>query len=249
MSSFVMLKSRPLHRARFIRRKPSYGGLPWAIQLTRVALAALCLVVTMMTGAMMSSAQAASRPLRIVALGDSLTAGYLLPADAAFPAVLERQLRARGHQVEIANAGVSGDTSSGGLERLDWSVPDGTDGVIVELGANDALRGVDPSVTRNALEEIVTRLKARGMSVMLAGMLAPRNLGADYAASFDAIYPGLSQKHGVPLYPFFLEGVAGDPRLNLRDGIHPTAEGVEMVVRQMLPSVEAFLATIRSKTE
>lgn len=194
---------------------------------------------------MASSAVSADRPPRIVALGDSLTAGYLLPADAAFPSVLQRELRARGVKVEIVNAGVSGDTASGGLERLDWSVPEGTDGVIVELGANDALRGLDPAVTRKALDEIVTRLKARGVAVMLAGMLAPRNLGADYAKAFDAIYPDLAARHGVPLYPFFLDGVAGDPRLNLQDGVHPNAQGVEVITRRILPTVEAFVATIK----
>jgi acyl-CoA thioesterase I len=249
-----MLQSWPLIRARSFRRDPSYGGIAVSFQravsgragvlpffgVLPVLALWLALVVFMM-----SCASASARPLRIVALGDSLTAGYGLPMEAAFPSVLERALRARGHQVEIINAGVSGDTSSGGLARLDWSVPDGTDGVIVELGANDALRGIDPAVTRAALDEIVTRLKARGIAVMLAGMLAPRNLGEDYGRAFDGIYPALAQKHAATLYPFFLDGVAGVPRLNLQDGLHPTAEGVQLVVQRMLPSVEAFLATIK----
>ncbi len=184
------------------------------------------------------------QPIRLVALGDSLTAGYGLPQDAAFPAVLERALRARGHNVEIANAGVSGDTATGGLDRLDWSVPDGTQGVILELGANDMLRGVEPAVTRQAIESIVVRLKERGIPVMLAGMYASRNLGADYVRRFDAIYKDIAETHGLVLYTFFLEGVAGDRALNLPDGLHPTAKGVEIIVARILPSVEAFLARL-----
>ncbi len=146
--------------------------------------------------------------------------------------------------VDIVNAGVSGDTASGGRDRLDWSVPDGTDGVIVELGANDALRGTDPAVTRAALSDILTRLKARGIAVMLCGMLAPPNYGSDFAARFNAIYPDLAKSFGVPLYPFFLEGVAADAALNQADGIHPTAEGVDVIVKNILPMVRAFLGTI-----
>ncbi len=194
-----------------------------------------------MTGNM---AQAQSRPLRIVALGDSLTAGYGLPANAAFPAVLARALKAKGIAVEVANAGVSGDIAQGGLDRLDWSVPDGTDGVIVELGANDALRGMDPAGTRRAIEAIVTRLKARGIAVMLAGMEAPPNLGPDYVAQFRSLYVDIAERHGLVLYPFFLEGVAGRRDLNLPDGIHPTAEGVRTIVRNILPTVETFLSQI-----
>jgi acyl-CoA thioesterase-1 len=188
------------------------------------------------------------RPLRLVALGDSLTAGYGLPAEAAFPVVLETQLRARGHKVEIANAGVSGDTSQAGLERLDWSVPDGTDGVIVSLGANDALRGIDPRQTAKALEEIVSRLKQRNIAVMVAGMLAPPNLGADYGRRFEAVYTDLVARHGLVLYPFFLDGVVGDRRLNLPDGIHPTAQGIRVIVERILPTVETFLARLRVRT-
>jgi acyl-CoA thioesterase-1 len=187
---------------------------------------------------------APGRTLRIVALGDSLTAGYGLPRNAAFPAVLERALKERGHAVEIVNAGVSGDTASGGLERLDWSVPDGTDGVILELGANDMLRGVDPAVTERALDTIITRLKARGIPVMLAGMYASPNLGADYVRRFDAIYRNLADKHAVVFYPFFLEGVAGNRGLNLDDGLHPSAKGIEIIVQGIVPSVETFLSRL-----
>ncbi|HEY8380803.1 MAG TPA: arylesterase [Microvirga sp.] len=187
------------------------------------------------------------QPIRLVALGDSLTAGYGLPADAAFPAVLERALRAKGLKVEIANAGVSGDTASGGLDRLDWSVPDGTDGVIVELGANDMLRGLDPAVTRKAIETIVERLKARNIPVMLAGMYASRNLGEDYVRRFEALYREIADKHGLVLYPFFLDGIAGERALNLPDGLHPTAKGVEVIVERILPTVETFLSRLSQR--
>ncbi|KRE06181.1 GDSL family lipase [Bosea sp. Root381] len=195
-----------------------------------------------------TSPPAPARTLKLVALGDSLTAGYNLPGSAAFPPVLEQALREKGIAVEIVNAGVSGDTVQGGLERLDWSVPDGTDGVILELGANDALRGLDPGVTRKGLEAIITRLKERGIPVLLAGMYAPRNLGAEYAARFDAIYPELAKSHGLMLYPFFLEGVAGERALNLPDQLHPTVEGVRVIVRNILPTVERFLASLPAKS-
>jgi acyl-CoA thioesterase-1 len=193
-------------------------------------------------------AAAADRPIRVVAFGDSLTAGYMLPAKDAFPNQLEAALQARGLKVEVANAGVSGDTTAQGLARLDWSVPDDADAVIIELGANDALRGLDPAAARKALDEMVTRLKARGMAVMLAGMLAPRNLGAEYVKAFDSIYPDLARKHGVPLYPFFLDGVVDNRAYRLPDGLHPTAEGVAVIVKRILPTVEAFLATVTPKS-
>jgi acyl-CoA thioesterase I len=193
------------------------------------------------------AAPAADRPLKIVALGDSLTAGYGLPASAAFPAKLERALRAKGLKVTVANAGVSGDTASDGLARLDWSVPEGTDAVILELGANDALRGIDPAVTRRALQSILRRLKQRSIPVLLCGMLAPRNLGANYAGAFDAIYPELAASEGVPLYPFFLDGVATDPKLNLADGMHPSAAGVDVVVAKILPKVEELIAKVNTR--
>jgi acyl-CoA thioesterase-1 len=190
-------------------------------------------------------ARADTRPLRLVAFGDSLTAGYMLPAKDAFPNQLEAALRTAGLAVEVTNAGVSGDTTAQGLARLDWSIPDGTDAVIVELGANDALRGLDPAATRATLDQIVSRLQEKKMAVMLAGMVAPRNLGPDYVRAFDTIYPDLAAKHGVPLYPFFLEGVAEDRKLRLPDGLHPTAEGVAVIVRRILPSVQAFLAKVK----
>jgi acyl-CoA thioesterase-1 len=189
-------------------------------------------------------AAAQTRPVKMVVLGDSLSAGLGLPASSAFPARLQKSLEAMGIAVDIINAGVSGDTTSGGRDRLDWSVPEGTEAVILELGANDALRGIDPRVTRAALTDILTRLKARRIAVLLCGMLAPPNYGSDYSARFNAIYPELAKSFGVPLYPFFLEGVATDASLNQADGLHPTAEGVDMIVKNILPTVEAFLGTI-----
>ena len=188
----------------------------------------------------------AAEPLRIVAFGDSLTAGLGLSEKDAFPVKLEAALRAKGHDVEVINAGVSGDTANGGLARLDWSVPDKTDAVILELGANDALRGVEPSATRKALDDTIRRLKSRNIPVLLAGMQAPRNMGADYIAAFDRIYPELAREHGVLFYPFFLDGVAARSPLNQRDGIHPTAEGVDVIVRGILPYVEKLIAVARA---
>jgi acyl-CoA thioesterase I len=189
----------------------------------------------------------AQAPLKLAVLGDSLTAGYGLPAEAAFPAKLQKALREKGIKVDILNAGVSGDTTSAGRDRLDWSIPEGTDAVIVELGANDALRGLDPKVARAALEDIIKRLKERKIAVMLAGMYAPRNFGPEYAAKFDPIYPDLAKAYDVPLYPFFLDGIAGEAKLNLPDGIHPTAEGVDIIVARILPAVEAFLARVSAE--
>lgn len=184
---------------------------------------------------------ALSAPVSVVAFGDSLTAGYGVGPGESFPEQLEAALQARGHDVFVSNAGVSGDTASDGLARLEWSVPDEADIVIVELGANDALRGLDPAVTRRALSEILRKLKERRQAVLLAGMLAPRNLGDGYAAEFDRIYPELAAEFGVPLYPFFLEGVAADSRLNQGDGLHPTSAGVARIVKAILPDVEKLV--------
>jgi acyl-CoA thioesterase-1 len=179
--------------------------------------------------------------MKLVAFGDSLTAGYMLPADAAFPVKLEKALRADGFDVAITNAGVSGDTTSGGLDRIDWSIPDGTDGVILELGANDMLRGQDPALTRANLDAMLKRLKDRHIRVFLAGMRASPTLGTDYVQTFEAIYPDLAKAYDVPLYPFFLAGVAGQANLQLKDGMHPDAAGVDVIVKGILPSIEAWL--------
>jgi acyl-CoA thioesterase-1 len=194
-------------------------------------------------------ATAQERPIRIVAFGDSLMAGYQLAMKDAFPAQLERVLKAKGLNVQVANAGVSGDTTSGGLSRLDWSVPDGTDAVMVELGANDMLRGVDPKVTRAALEQIVSRLKQRGIEVMLCGMRAVSNYGEAYAKAFDAIYPDLASANGLVFYPFFLDGIATDAKLNQHDGLHPTEAGVETIVTRITPKVEELIARVRAKRD
>ena len=173
---------------------------------------------------------ACAAPVKIVAFGDSLSAGYQLPADAAFPAVLEQALKTDGFDVTVANAGVSGDTAGGGLERVDWSVPDGTDLAIVELGANDMLRGFDPAVTRHALDAILADLDTRHVKAILAGMYAAPNLDEAYRGKFDAIYPSLARQHGATLYPFFLAGIIGHPELHLPDGLHPNRAGVEVIV-------------------
>lgn len=189
--------------------------------------------------------QPQAKELVLVVLGDSLSAGYNLPGDKAFPAVLEKALRVRGHQVKVVNAGVSGDTTTGGLERLDWSVPDNASGVIVELGANDMLRGIDPAIPRDALDKIVTRLKQRNIPVLLAGMRAAPNLGGRYSDDFESIYQDLAKRHNLTLYPFFLDGVAGDRNLLLPDGMHPNPVGVQMMVSKILPTVEQFLTSLR----
>jgi acyl-CoA thioesterase I len=207
----------------------------------------LVLIVALMTAQTVSaqtSPPAGTKPIKMVVLGDSLSAGLGLSASAAFPERLQKALKDKGIDVDMTNAGVSGDTSSGGRDRLDWSVPDGTDVVILELGANDALRGLDPKVTREALSDILTRLKARKIAVLLCGMVAPPNYGSDYAARFNAIYPDLAASFGVPLYPFFLEGVAADAKLNQADGMHPTPEGVDVIVKNILPSVEALVGAL-----
>jgi acyl-CoA thioesterase-1 len=219
----------------------SYGS--WALLVQTFALIVATLVLA---AAPRASAAAADRPVRIVALGDSLTAGFGLAANEAFPAKLERALKAKGIAVEISNAGVSGDTATGGLARLDWSVPEGTDAVILELGANDMLRGVDPDITRRALAEIVRRLTDRRIAVLLAGMRAAPNLGPDYGRQFDAAYPELAARNQLLLYPFFLDGIVADPKLNQGDGLHPTAAGVDAIVKGILPKVEELVTRVRS---
>jgi acyl-CoA thioesterase-1 len=196
---------------------------------------------------LLAPAAAEERAVRIVALGDSLTAGLGLPVNAAFPARLAAALKARGIAAEIVDAGVSGDTAANGLTRLDWAVPDQTDGVIVALGGNDMLRGTDPKVTREALEGILRRLGERKIPVLLAGMRAAPNLGADFGKRFEAIYPELAEKYGALLHPFILEGVAGEAKLNQRDGIHPSAAGVEKMVAGIMPKVEELVMRIRTQ--
>jgi len=233
---------KSLGRTRRSRRR-DFGSAVLSAMFKHVLVWGLLLMAAEPAFAQASAAVGAV-PLKMVVLGDSLSAGYGLSGPDAFPAKLQKALKARGIDVDMTNAGVSGDTSSGGRDRLDWSVPKGTQAVIVELGANDALRGTDPGVTRAALSDIVGRLKARGIAVLLCGMVAPPNYGEDFAARFNSIYPDLAKTAGVPLYPFFLEGVAADARLNQADGMHPTAEGIDVIVKNILPTVEAFLGSI-----
>ena len=188
----------------------------------------------------------AQTPVHIVALGDSLTAGYGLADKDGFVPRLQAALAAKGAAVAIANAGVSGDTAADGLARLDWSVPQGTAAVIVELGANDMLRGIKPEVTRASLDAIVERLTQRHIAVLLCGMRAAPNLGADYGAAFERIYPDVAAKYGVLFYPFFLDGVAADLSVLQHDGLHPAAGGVALIVARILPQVEALIAHVRS---
>jgi acyl-CoA thioesterase-1 len=186
----------------------------------------------------------AAAPIHIVALGDSLTAGYGLADKDGFVPRLQAALAKNGGAAEIANAGVSGDTASDGLARLDWSVPQGTDAVIVELGANDMLRGIEPEVTRAALDGILRRLTQRHIPVLLCGMRAAPNLGVDYGQAFDRIYPDLAAKYGVLLYPFFLDGVAADLSLTQQDGMHPNPAGVDVIIQHILPKVLELIAQI-----
>ena len=212
--------------------------------------ALLQLPVALLLGALSWPAGSAATeppPLRIIAFGDSLVAGHGLAADAAFPAVLEKTLRAEGYHVMVVNAGVSGDTASGGQARLDWALGYGADGVILELGANDMLRGVDPEVTKAALDAILGELKTRNIKALIAGMKAASSLGQDYKTRFDAIYPGLAKKYDAPLYPFFLEGVASEPALKLGDGLHPNPAGVERIVKGILPNIRAFVDQFGAK--
>lgn len=206
--------------------------------------AALLHFTVILAGLVATAAPASAQSLSLVGFGDSLMAGYQLPQEDALPAQLERILKSKGHDVTITNAGVSGDTSSAGLSRVDWSVPDGTDGVILELGANDALRGVSPEKTEENLDRIITRLKERNIPVLLVGMLAPPNMGEEYAKAFDAIYPRLAAKHDVPLYPFILDGVITETRLLLEDGMHPNTEGLSVIAERMLPITQEWLKTV-----
>jgi acyl-CoA thioesterase-1 len=225
------------------------AGWKWArrrvprLRLVRSRYGALLLIVNLLLAFPLLVAPAAAAPLRILALGDSLTAGYGLPDDQSFPVQLEKALKARGHDVKVINAGVSGDTTAGGLARLDWALADKPDFAIVELGANDGLRGLEPEQTHANLDAIVARLQQAGVPVLLAGMVAPPNLGREYQEQFAAAYVRVLQKHPVTFYPFFLDGVAAQAGLNQQDGLHPTAQGVRVIVEHILPSVERMLAS------
>ena len=219
---------------------PSYGHWRRRVQ-AGLAILAIGLGLAWISGA----APAEARALKLVALGDSLTTSLGLPTDKAFPAKLQAALKAKGFDVEVVDAGVSGDTAADALARFDWSVPEGADAMIVELGANDMLRGLSPDGAKAALAAILERARQAHLPVLIAGMRAAPNLGADYVRSFEAMYPDLAKAYGAALYPFFLDGVAGDPKLNQPDGLHPTADGVDIIVARMLPSVESLLKQAR----
>ncbi|WP_413463582.1 arylesterase [Agrobacterium vitis] len=189
----------------------------------------------------------ADAQVQLIGLGDSLMAGYQLQGDEALTSQLEKALHDKGMNVSIGNAGVSGDTTEGGLARVDWSVPDGTQGVILELGANDALRGIAPEESEKNLAAIIEKLQARKIGVLLVGMIAPPNMGADYAKRFNPLYQRLAEKYKIPLYPFILEGVVTDATLKLGDGMHPNAKGVGVMVEHMLPAVQSFAKGLEDK--
>ena len=224
----------------FARRMPhAYGAF---------ARSATALVLAVGFLAVCGVGPAAARPIRLVAFGDSLMAGYSLPDADAFPTRLQAALKAQGRDVEVVNAGVSGDTSGDGLARLDWTLGDGADAVILELGANDMLRGLAPKLTADNLAKMLEALKAKHIKVLLAGMRAPPSMGAEYQQSFAAIYPALAQRYDVPLYPFFLDGVIGDRTLHLADQLHPTGEGVSVIVQRILPDVDKLLDGVPAKS-
>lgn len=204
-----------------------------------LSVAVLAVLATFLT------APARAEPISILALGDSLTAGYGLDPAAAFPVKLEAALKANGHDVTVVNAGVSGDTAAQGAARLDWSLSGDVDAVIVELGANDALRGLAPAQAEAALMEIADKLVARKLPFLIAGMRAPPNMGPDYVATFEAMYGRAAERSGALLYPFFLDGVAADAKLNQADGLHPTPEGVDVIVSRILPSVVLLLERVK----
>ena len=223
------------------------GSTRYGRALSRVNV--IWLILAIFAAQINGIAVAAAKPLKIVAIGTSLTQGYNLPPGTDFTAVLQAQLKAKGHDVAIVNAGVSGDTSAGGLARLDWALSADTVGAIVELGSNDALRGLSVEETRKNLDQVLTKLKARGISILFTGMKSPRNLGPEYVGAFDAIYPELAKKHGVLFYPFFLEGVAANLKLNQADGIHPNEKGTQVIVKGMLPYAEKLIAAINAKAK
>ncbi len=220
-----------------------------ATSIWKLVIAFASLTALLAEGALPQLALAASsdRPIVIVAYGDSLTAGYQLPPEAAFPVQLEKTLRAKGYNVRVVNSGVSGDTAEDGLTRFDWAMPKQADAVILELGANDALRGIPVAQTKTALSEILSRLKERRIAVLIAGMEAPRNWGDEYVKEFRAMYPSLAESAGALLYPFFLKGVALDPSLNLADGLHPTPKGVALIVENMLPDIEKLIERVKAQ--
>jgi acyl-CoA thioesterase-1 len=232
------MRQKPIRRWSDLGRGVARGG-------PQVNAFGLILLVAFLTT--FSPGSAIAKPLRILALGTSLTQGYNLPPGTDFTAVLEARLKKAGYDVAVVNAGVSGDTSADGLARLDWALAEPYDAAIVEFGANDALRGLAVAQTQTNVDAIIAKLQGKGLAVMLAGMKAPRNLGNEYVSAFDGIYPALAKKHNILLYPFFLDGVAIDPKLNQADGIHPNEAGTQIIVTRMLPYVEKLIAQVQAK--
>ena len=232
------MRQKPIFRWAGLVRGFARGG-------PQVNTVGLILVVALLTT--FNPASAIAKPLRILALGTSLTQGYNLPPGTDFTAVLQARLKKAGLDVGVVNAGVSGDTSADGLARLDWALAEPYDAAIVEFGSNDALRGLDVAHTQSNIDAVLAKLKAKGLAVMLAGMKAPRNLGPEYIDAFDAIFPALAKKHKILLYPFFLDGVAADLKLNQADGIHPNEAGTQIIVTRMLPYVEKLIAQVKAK--
>ena len=222
-----------------MKRFQSRSLRPYGASRHRALSAALSLIL-----AAGGAAVATAKPIRLLAFGDSLTAGYGLPPGEGFAPRLEAALRKQGHDVTVVDGGVSGDTTTGGLARLDWTLGDGADAVILELGANDMLRGIDPKVPDANLDKMLATFKARHIPVLLAGMHTTPSMGRDYSDAFDAIYPTLARKYGVALYPFFLDGIIGDASLHLADGLHPNAAGVDVIVEKILPSVDDLLKQV-----
>ena len=212
-----------------------------SLRFAHLTTIALLFGLSVAAASPVAAQEAPAGTVQIVGFGDSLMAGYQLAQSDGFTAQLQSALQNAGYKASVANAGVSGDTTSGGLARLDWSVPDETQLVILELGANDALRGISPELSEKNLDQMLARLKERGIPVLLAGMIAPPNMGADYAAGFNPIYQTLADKYQVKLYPFFLDGVAADKKLLLEDGMHPNPQGVKVMVANILPAVKAML--------
>ncbi len=233
-----------------MRHKPSFrwAGSRRGYERGGLQVNAIGLILSFLLLTTFGHGTAIAKPIRILALGTSLTQGYNLPPGTDFTAVLQARLRKANPDVVVVNAGVSGDTSADGLARLDWALVDPYDGAIVEFGSNDALRGLDVAKTEANLDAILVKLKAKGLAVLLAGMKAPRNLGPEYVAAFDKIYPGLAKKYGVLFYPFFLDGVAADLKFNQADGIHPNEAGTQIIVSRMLPFAEKLVARIKAKT-
>ncbi len=218
------------------RRSPRPYG-----EVRRVALS----VGLMLALAACGAASATAKPVRLLAFGDSLTAGYGLPPGQGFVPKLEAALRKQGHDVTVVDGGVSGDTTSGGLARLDWTLGDGADAVILELGANDMLRGVDPKIPDANLDTMLAAFRDKHIPVLLAGMHTTPSMGREYSDKFDAIYPTLARRYHVALYPFFLDGIVGDQALHLSDGLHPNAAGVDVIVAKILPSVDDLLKRVK----